>query len=98
MSATYVDFGNRKAIMVDDGDYKITLTTVQDLGKVVARALEYSGTWPVVGGISGSEITLAQLIELGERLRGKTLDPRIGPVVCILMNSSRPFYSGDREV
>jgi hypothetical protein len=98
MSATYVDFRNRKAIMVDDGDYKITLTTVQDLGKVVARALEYTGTWPVVGGISGSEITLAKLIVLGESLRGKTMSLRIGPVICTLMNSSRSFYSGDSKV
>ncbi|KAK6820132.1 hypothetical protein RU639_007543 [Aspergillus parasiticus] len=70
MSATYVDFENRRAILVDDGNYKISLTTVQDLAGVVAEALDYPGQWPTVGGFSGSEITLAELIQLGEEIRG----------------------------
>ncbi|KAL4733396.1 hypothetical protein BDV11DRAFT_200198 [Aspergillus similis] len=70
MSATYVDFENRRAILVDDGDYKISLTTVQDMAGVVAEALDYPGIWPTVGGFSGSEITLAELIQLGEKIRG----------------------------
>jgi hypothetical protein len=71
MSATYVDFENRKAILVDDGNYKITLTTVQDMAGVVAEALDYPGEWPVVGGITGCEVTLAEVIQLGEDIRGK---------------------------
>lgn len=70
MSATYVDFETRRALLVDDGDYKISLTTVQDMAGVVAEALDYSGQWPTVGGFSGSEITLAELIQLGEEIRG----------------------------
>ena len=70
MSATYVDFENRRALMVDDGDYKISLTTVQDMAGVVAEALDYPGQWPHVGGFSGSDITLADLIQLGEEIRG----------------------------
>ncbi|GKZ21814.1 hypothetical protein AbraIFM66951_008722 [Aspergillus brasiliensis] len=70
MSATYVDFENRRALLVDDGDHKISLTTVQDMAGVVAEALEYPGQWPTVGGFSGSEITLAELIQLGEEIRG----------------------------
>lgn len=70
MSATYVDFENRRALLVDDGDYKISLTTVQDMAGIVAEALDYPGQWPTIGGFSGSEITLAELIQLGEETRG----------------------------
>jgi nucleoside-diphosphate-sugar epimerase len=59
--------------MVDgSGDVRITLTTAEDLAKVVARAIEYEGEWPVVSGIQGDEVTIKQLIELGERVRGES--------------------------
>ena len=73
-SATYVDFENRRALLVDDGDYKISLTTVQDMAGIVAEALDYPGQWPTIGGFSGSEITLAELIQLGEEIRGMYAD------------------------
>ncbi|KAG9662080.1 hypothetical protein KCU63_g14965, partial [Aureobasidium melanogenum] len=43
----------------------------QDLAQVVARAIDYEHPWPVVGGISGVEMSLKQMIELGEKIRGK---------------------------
>ncbi|KAG9711425.1 NAD(P)-binding protein, partial [Aureobasidium melanogenum] len=52
-------------------DSRITFTTVQDLAQVVARAIDYEHPWPVVGGISGVEMSLKQMIELGEKIRGK---------------------------
>jgi hypothetical protein len=48
----------------------ITLTTVQDFAAVVARAIEYEGEWPVVSGISGTTLSVRELIALGEKLRG----------------------------
>ncbi|CAM1511836.1 Fc.00g093490.m01.CDS01 [Cosmosporella sp. VM-42] len=66
-----IDFNNRRAIILDDNDVgKLTLTTVHDLASVVARAVEYEGEWPVVGGIKGSELTMGQLIAIGEKIRG----------------------------
>lgn len=60
--------------MVDGAeDVPLTFTTAQDLAKVVALAVEYDGEWPRVGGIKGSEITMGQLIALGEKTRGKVL-------------------------
>lgn len=57
--------------MLDGGDNDlITLTTVEDLANVVARAVEYDGEWPVDGGIKGTEISIGQLIALGEKVRG----------------------------
>ncbi|KAH6954236.1 hypothetical protein DER45DRAFT_615566 [Fusarium avenaceum] len=51
---------------------KVTYTAVEDIVAVVARAVEYEGEWPTVGGIVGSEVTVAKLMELGEQVRGKS--------------------------
>ena len=51
-------------------DVIITLATVQDLANVVAKAVEYEGTWPMVGGVKGCDLSIAELIHLGEDIRG----------------------------
>jgi hypothetical protein len=73
---TPFDFENRRAILRSGGnnDY-ITLTTVQDLANVVARAVDYEGEWPVIGGIRGTNITIERLMSLGEELRGAYIYP-----------------------
>lgn len=65
------DFQNRRAILREgsDDDY-LTLTTVADLGNVVARAVDYPGEWPIVGGIRGSRISIKEFISVGEEIRG----------------------------
>ncbi|GME23603.1 hypothetical protein BKCO1_1000043 [Neofusicoccum parvum] len=70
MTPWFVDFENRRAIIVGDGNYPLSLTTVQDLGEVVATALDHKGTWPIDGGCRGTQMTVAELIELGRKLRG----------------------------
>jgi hypothetical protein len=66
-----IDFNKRRALTLDGGDDdRITLTTVQDLANVVALAVEYEGEWPVVGGIKGTEISIGELLTLGEKVRG----------------------------
>lgn len=65
------DFNKRRALVMDGGDDdRITLTTVQDLANVVARAIDFEGEWPVVSGIRGAEMSIGQLITLGEKIRG----------------------------
>lgn len=61
---------------VEEGsdDVRFTLTTVQDLANVVSQAIEYEGKWPIQGGIRGNEITFRELIALGERIRGTSLN------------------------
>ena len=78
------DFQNRRAIIGDGGDNdRTTLTSVQDLAAVVARAVEYEGTWPVVGGIRGCEISISELLRLGEEIRGKqSLAPPHDRLLC----------------
>ena len=65
------DFNKRRALVLDGGDDNlITLTTVQDVANVVARAIEFESEWPLVGGIRGAEISIRHLIALGEKIRG----------------------------
>ena len=71
---TQIDFNNRRAIIVDGGvDDRITLTTAQDFANVVALAVDYEGEWPVVGGIKGTDITIGQLLAVGEKIRGMSM-------------------------
>ncbi|KAK6508683.1 hypothetical protein TWF506_010762 [Arthrobotrys conoides] len=66
-----IDFDNRRAIILEGSeDAPINLITVEDFANIVALAVEYEGPWPLVGGIKGDEVTVGQLIALGEKLRG----------------------------
>ena len=69
---TMIDFQNRRAIVVDGhaDDTIMTLTTVQDLAAVVARAADYDGEWPVIGGISGNRVSVSQILKFGQKFRG----------------------------
>ncbi|RBQ72549.1 hypothetical protein FVER14953_13271 [Fusarium verticillioides] len=69
-SCMFADFQNRRAIIPDGDDAPITLTTVRDMSRLVAHALEYDGVWPTQGGIQGTAFTVSELIALGEKLRG----------------------------
>jgi nucleoside-diphosphate-sugar epimerase len=65
------DFQGKRALVREGGEEdKLTLTTVQDLANVVARAVEFEGEWPVVGGITGTKLSIGQIVALGEEIRG----------------------------
>ena len=49
----------------------MTLTAMNDLANVVARAVEYSSEWPVIGGIHGTTLSTTKLLEIGAKVRGK---------------------------
>ncbi|KAK2035177.1 NAD(P)-binding protein [Colletotrichum zoysiae] len=53
---------------------KVTLTTIEDIAEVTARAVEFEGEWPTVGGITGQTITLGEIFQLGEKIRGKPFE------------------------
>jgi hypothetical protein len=65
-----IDFQNCRAITLDESDNQVTLTTIQDVDRVVAVAIDFEGEWPETGGIQGGQIKLSELIKLGEKLRG----------------------------
>lgn len=71
---TPFDFAKRRAILLDGSDNnRLVFTAVQDVANVVARAIDFEGEWPVVGGIQGTNVSIAQLIALGEKLRGASM-------------------------
>ncbi|KAH6680007.1 hypothetical protein F5X68DRAFT_244988 [Plectosphaerella plurivora] len=67
----HFDFNNRRAIVLEGAeDATLSLITAHDFCAVVAEALDYPGTWPVVGGIVGERVTARQLLAIGEKIRG----------------------------
>jgi hypothetical protein len=68
---TVFNFQDRRAIVVEGHENAImTLTTVADAAAVIARAVDYDGKWPKNGGIRGNRVTVAQILEIGSRVRG----------------------------
>ncbi|KAL4782679.1 NAD(P)-binding protein [Aspergillus varians] len=66
-----IDFNKRRAILAEGAENsRITLTTVQDFAQVVARAIDYEGEWPATSGVQGTTLSIAELIALGEKIRG----------------------------
>ncbi|KAK8067242.1 hypothetical protein PG997_013989 [Apiospora hydei] len=69
------NFERLRAMVVEGHeDAVITLTTAADLAAIVARAVEYEGTWPTTSGIRGNRLTFSQIIEIGERVRGRPFE------------------------
>lgn len=60
------------SIIIDDGEYWETWTTIQDTAKVVARAIDYEGRWPETGGIVGTKIKSKDMVKLAEEVCGKS--------------------------
>ncbi|CAG9940309.1 unnamed protein product [Clonostachys rosea f. rosea IK726] len=66
-----VNIEKRHALLEEGSlDAYMTFTTTKDIANVVARAVEYEGEWPKVGGIQGNRHTLQELVEIGEKVRG----------------------------
>lgn len=85
MFGTPYDLNTRRMLLVEGGDDSVvTFTTVADFAQVVAKAVEYEGVWPIVGGIAGTQMTIGQLVALGEKVRG-TCDRRNGLRMILLM-------------
>ncbi|KAI0890461.1 NAD(P)-binding protein [Annulohypoxylon maeteangense] len=49
-------------------DDAVSWITVQDIAGVVARAVEYEGEWPAIGGMVGTRVTVAEMLKLGESI------------------------------
>lgn len=70
MQEMFIDFAARRALLTDvDADF--VLTTVEDTAEITARAVEYDGEWPEIGGMCGQKMQVSELIKLGEDLRGR---------------------------
>lgn len=67
----YIDFFNRRALVIEGQDGVVSLITLKDLANVVAKAIEFDGEWPIVSGIHGTTLSDRKLIEIGTKARGK---------------------------
>ncbi|TVY36512.1 Quinone oxidoreductase [Lachnellula occidentalis] len=70
----WINFQDRRGITLSDAEATYTLTTMADIANVVARAIEYKGEWPVVGGIRGTTMSDTKLLEIGAKVRGGKFD------------------------
>ncbi|KAJ4245245.1 hypothetical protein NW762_014115 [Fusarium torreyae] len=68
---TPFNFNNQRALVVDNGEAVIAITTIQDVAKVTALVVEYEGEWPLVSGAKSADMTLNEVIALGQKIRGK---------------------------
>jgi hypothetical protein len=66
----FLDFQNRRAMVLDSGDQPIVLTAVLDDSEILKRAIEDERAWPKIGGIRGCSTTINQLLEIGKKVRG----------------------------
>ncbi|KAM5364061.1 hypothetical protein ACJZ2D_011678 [Fusarium nematophilum] len=70
-SGLFIDFEKCRAILPEETDALISFVAVDDFTAVVSEALGCDSEWPVIGGISGSKLTISDLLRLGETIRGK---------------------------
>ncbi|KAI1423678.1 hypothetical protein F5Y12DRAFT_756173 [Xylaria sp. FL1777] len=49
----------------------MTLTTAADAAAIIALAVSYDGKWPITGGIRGNRVSVSQILEIGNRIRGR---------------------------
>ena len=66
-----IDVAERHALITGEGDAWQVFTTADDFAKVVARAVDFEGSWPEVGGMVGERIQQNELIGLLEKYTGK---------------------------
>lgn len=86
---TIFDFVGCRAMVIDghedDADAVLTLTSVTDLARAVVAMIDLphrddygpgqSVAWPKIGGLCGNKLTVRQILELQERVRGKQRPP-----------------------
>jgi hypothetical protein len=66
----FIDFENRRAMILDEGDQPIVLTPVADVSEILALALEDDRVWPAVGGMQGTRTCINDLLAIGKKVRG----------------------------
>ncbi|KAF2642291.1 NAD(P)-binding protein [Massarina eburnea CBS 473.64] len=66
----FIDFENRRAMVLDKGDQPIAVTAIADISNMLALALEDERPWPNVGGMRGARTCINEILALGKKLRG----------------------------
>jgi hypothetical protein len=66
----FLDFANRRAMVLDEGDQHIVLTAVCDDSEILRLAIEDEKVWPKIGGIRGCRTSINELLAIGKKVRG----------------------------
>jgi hypothetical protein len=66
----FLDFQNRRAMVLDDGNQPIVLTAVLDDSEILRKAIEDERPWPKTGGIRGCRTSINELLDIGKKVRG----------------------------
>jgi hypothetical protein len=66
----FMDFENRRTMILDDGTYPFVVTSVSDVSEMLAGALDDPNPWPVLGGMQGVRTNINELFALAQKIRG----------------------------
>lgn len=64
----FADFEKKRAIIIRNKDFPLTLTMVEDTAKLIALALEYCCEWPADGGFQGTQTATSEFLAPGEKI------------------------------
>lgn len=88
-----LDMANGTVKIPGDGDVNVTTTDIRDVGRFVAASLDLE-KWEPESGMSGSTLTLHQLVGVAEKVMGKTFDKSYLPVKALEGMGKQPGRAG----
>ncbi|KAG5746896.1 hypothetical protein H9Q70_010421 [Fusarium xylarioides] len=68
------------AVIPGSGNDKFTVTYSEDLARFIVRLIDTDEKWPQRGFLSGSDISVNELIAIAERIRGSKMDIIYDPI------------------
>ncbi|RSL93245.1 hypothetical protein CDV31_014805 [Fusarium ambrosium] len=70
----FIDMEQGKAVVPGTGEEKFTVTYSEDLARMIVRLLDAEEKWPPVAFLSGSDISLNEVIASAEKARGSKIE------------------------
>ncbi|KAL2672141.1 hypothetical protein Neosp_012839 [[Neocosmospora] mangrovei] len=86
----FIDMEKGVAVVPGSGDEKFTVTYSEDLARFIVRLIDSDERWPERGFLSGSDISINELIAIAEKIRGSKFE--------IAHDSAEKLQSGDATV
>ncbi|KAF5693131.1 hypothetical protein FDENT_2273 [Fusarium denticulatum] len=76
----FLDMEKGIAVIPGSGNEKFSVTYSEDLARFIVRLIDTDEEWPECGFLSGSDISVNELIETAERIRGSKMEILYDPV------------------
>ena len=67
----YIDIAARKAAIPGSGNDKVVFTYTKDVARIIRKMVESEEKWPRKTHIVGDSITLNEILETTEKIRGE---------------------------